>query len=85
MDKFIVQEDRRSDRLVAIKVVVSGSVLNVICAYAPQAGLGVEEKRVFWEALDDLIRDIPMAEQLVIGGDFSGHIGRDGIGYDEAH
>ena len=32
-----------------------------------------------------MIRGIPGSEQLVIGGDFNGHIGINRVGYDEAH
>nr|XP_009757627.1 PREDICTED: uncharacterized protein LOC104210427 [Nicotiana sylvestris]XP_016483226.1 PREDICTED: uncharacterized protein LOC107803947 [Nicotiana tabacum] len=65
-----------SDRLMVIKLVAGGSTLNVISAYVPQAGLDEEDKRRFWEALDEVVRGIPPTEKLFIGGDFNGHIGR---------
>ncbi|XP_075098777.1 uncharacterized protein LOC142175698 [Nicotiana tabacum] len=69
----------------AIKVVVGGSTLNVISAYAPQTGLEEEVERCFWEALDAVVRGIPPTEKLFIGGDFNGHIGSCAGGYGEAH
>ncbi|XP_019230743.1 PREDICTED: uncharacterized protein LOC109211648 [Nicotiana attenuata] len=42
----------------AIKLVVEGSTVNVISAYAPQAGLDEEVKRRFWEALDEVVRGV---------------------------
>nr|XP_016469614.1 PREDICTED: uncharacterized protein LOC107791962 [Nicotiana tabacum] len=37
----------------AIKLVVGGSTMNVISAYAPQAGFDEGVKRRFWETLDE--------------------------------
>ncbi|XP_070014229.1 uncharacterized protein [Nicotiana sylvestris] len=68
-----------------IKLVVSDCTLNVISAYAPQAGLDEEIKRRFWEGLDDVVRSIPPSERLFIGGDFNSHIGLSADGYTEVH
>ncbi|XP_075106860.1 uncharacterized protein LOC142179870 [Nicotiana tabacum] len=69
----------------AIKVVVRGSTLNVISAYAPQTGLDEEVKRRFWEMLDEVVRGISPTEKLFIGGNFNGHIGSSVGGYGEVH
>ncbi|XP_059310158.1 uncharacterized protein LOC132061338 [Lycium ferocissimum] len=69
----------------SIKVVVEGLTLNIISVYAPQAGLGNEEKRRFWEDLDELVGGIPPTEKLFVGGDFNGHIGPISGGYDDVH
>ncbi|XP_071708832.1 uncharacterized protein [Rutidosis leptorrhynchoides] len=53
----------------------------VICAYAPHAGLGDDEKSRFWEALDEVVRSFPADHRLVIGGDLNGHIGTISDGY----
>ncbi|XP_070029618.1 uncharacterized protein [Nicotiana sylvestris] len=68
-----------------IKLVVGECTLNVISAYAPQAGLDEEIKRHFWERLDDVIRSIPPSERLFIGGDFNGHTGSSTGDYIEVH
>ncbi|XP_019237909.1 PREDICTED: craniofacial development protein 2-like [Nicotiana attenuata] len=81
----VVEVRRVNDRLIAIKVVVGGSTLNVISAYAPQTGLDEEVKRCFWEALDEVVRGIPPTEKLFIGGDFNDHIGSSADGYSEVH
>ncbi|XP_019264090.1 PREDICTED: craniofacial development protein 2-like [Nicotiana attenuata] len=81
----VVEVRRVNDRLMSIKLVIGGCVLNVISAYAPQAGLDEEVKRRFWEGLDKLVSSIPQSEKLVIGGDFNGHIGADAGGYGEVH
>uniref|UniRef100_A0A1S4B021 Craniofacial development protein 2-like n=1 Tax=Nicotiana tabacum TaxID=4097 RepID=A0A1S4B021_TOBAC len=81
----VLEVRRVNDRLMSIKLVIGGCVLNVISAYAPQAGLDEEAKRRFWEGLGDLVSSIPQSEKLVIGGDFNGHIGADAGGYGEVH
>nr|XP_016514495.1 PREDICTED: craniofacial development protein 2-like [Nicotiana tabacum] len=68
-----------------IKLVVGGFTLNIISAYAPQAGMDEEVKRHFWEDLDEMVRGIPHTEKLFIGGDFNGHIGTTSRGYDDVH
>nr|XP_016468857.1 PREDICTED: craniofacial development protein 2-like [Nicotiana tabacum] len=69
----------------AIKLVVGGSTLNMISAYAPQVGLDEGIKKHFWEEVDGLVRGIPLTEKLFIGGDFNGHIGVTSGGYDNIH
>ncbi|XP_070029706.1 uncharacterized protein [Nicotiana sylvestris] len=66
-----------------IKLVVGEYTLNVISAYAPYVGLDEEVKRRFWEGIDEIVRQVPPAEKLFIGGDFNGHIGATAGGYGE--
>nr|XP_016447224.1 PREDICTED: craniofacial development protein 2-like [Nicotiana tabacum] len=68
-----------------IKLVVGEFTLNIISAYAPHAGLDEEVKRRFWERLDEIVCQVPLAEKLFIGGDFNGHIGSTTGGYGEVH
>ncbi|XP_019227774.1 PREDICTED: craniofacial development protein 2-like [Nicotiana attenuata] len=68
-----------------IKLVVGECILNVVSAYAPQAGLDEEIKRHFWEGLDNIVRSVPPSQRLFIGGDFNGHIGSSAGGYIEVH
>ncbi|XP_009761624.1 uncharacterized protein [Nicotiana sylvestris] len=68
-----------------IKLVVRGFTLNIISAYAPQAGLDEEVKRSFWEDLNKMVRGISHTEKLFIGRDFNGHIGATSGGYDDVH
>ncbi|XP_047258139.1 uncharacterized protein LOC124890318 [Capsicum annuum] len=68
-----------------IKLVIGGFTVHVCRAYAPQVGLGEEEKRSFWEVLDEVIQGVPSSEKLFLGWDFNGHIGHLPIGYDDLH
>ncbi|XP_070040968.1 uncharacterized protein [Nicotiana tomentosiformis] len=58
---------------------------SVVSAYAPQASLDEEVNKHFWEGLDEIVRSIPPAERLFIGGGFNGHIGSTTDGYVDVH
>ncbi|GKD73213.1 craniofacial development protein 2-like protein [Tanacetum coccineum] len=81
----VVRVTRRSNRIMAISVVIDGEAVNVISAYAPQVGLSDAEKKRFWDALDELVREYPTDERLIIGGDLNGHIGAATDGYEGVH
>ncbi|GMP99093.1 hypothetical protein CsSME_00046713 [Camellia sinensis var. sinensis] len=68
-----------------VKLVIGGNILNVISAYALQVGLDDQTKRDFWEQMDEILQEIPIKENLVIGGDFNGHVGIDKLGYEMVH
>ncbi|XP_070055364.1 uncharacterized protein [Nicotiana tomentosiformis] len=68
-----------------IKLVVGECTLNLVSTYAPHLGLDEEVKRCFWEGLDEIVRQVPPAEKLFIGGDFNGHIVSTAGGYGEVH
>ncbi|CAL5400242.1 unnamed protein product [Camellia sinensis] len=68
-----------------VKLVIGGNIVNIISAYAPQVGLDDQTKRDFWEQMDEILQEIPVGENLVIGGDFNGHVGIDKVGYERVH
>ena len=49
---------RVSNKLMAMKLQVKGSILNIIGAYAPQVNNSMEKKNDFWEDLDWLIGSV---------------------------
>ncbi|GJV90503.1 craniofacial development protein 2-like protein, partial [Tanacetum coccineum] len=51
----------------------------------PQVGLSDVEKKRFWDALDELVRECPPDERLIIGGDLNGHIGSAADEYTGVH
>ena len=81
----VVEVKRCSSRLMKVKLVWESTVVNVVCAYAPQVGLSDEEKEEFWATFDTLISEINGREKLVVGGDFNGHVGRENVGFKEVH
>ena len=75
----VLEVKRVSDRLMAIKLEVKGSILNIVSAYAPQVNNSIEEKNDFWEDLDWLIESISKEERIVLGADLNGHVGEGNI------
>ncbi|GKA90837.1 retrovirus-related pol polyprotein LINE-1 [Tanacetum coccineum] len=59
--------------------------VNVINAYIPQVGLSEEEKKAFWDSLNEAVREILTNQRLILGGDLSGHIGGSTEGYSGVH
>ena len=71
---------RMSDRLMAIKLEVKGSILNIISVYAPQVNHSMEEKNDFWQDLDGLIKSVLKEERIALGVNLNGHVGKGNIG-----
>lgn len=53
--------------------------------YAPQFGCDDVVKDKFWRDFDAVVMSIPESEELYIGGDFNGHVGRMNGGYERVH
>ena len=70
---------RVSDRLMAMKLEVKGSILNIVSAYAPQVSNSMEEKTDFWQDLDRLIESVLKQERIVQGADLNGYVGEGNI------
>ena len=79
----VMEVKRVSDRLMAMKLEVNGSILNIVSAYAPQVNYNMEQKNDFWEDLDGLIESISKEERIVLGADLNGHMGEGNIGDEE--
>ena len=71
----LVSASRTNDRVMSVKLGIGETVVNVICAYAPQAGCEDEEKETFWRQMDQDLRAIPEGERVIVGGDLNGHVG----------
>ena len=82
LKESLVGVNRKSDRIMSVKLGLGATVVNVVCGYAPQTGCTEEEKDKFWEEMDQELRTIPMRERVILGGDLNGHLGvsRAGIG-----
>ena len=79
----VLEVKRVSDRLMAMKLEVKGSILNIVSTYAPQVNNSMEEKNDFWEDLDGLIESVSKEERIVLGADHNGHVGKGNIGDEE--
>ena len=63
LKKGVMNVEWISDRIIKIKCEVEDEIINVLSVYAPQVGCKEEEKKMFWEELEDTIRDIPVGER----------------------
>ncbi|XP_058180118.1 uncharacterized protein LOC131298659 [Rhododendron vialii] len=52
----VVTVTRKGDRIILVKLVIGGSIVNIISAYAPQVGLDDLTKEQFWEHMDDVVQ-----------------------------
>ena len=75
----VLEVKRVLERLMAMKLEVNGSILNIVSAYAPQVNNSIEEKNYFWKDLDGLIESVPKQERIVLGADLNGHVGEGNI------
>ena len=75
----VLEVKRVSDRLMAMKLEVNGSILNIVSAYAPQINYSMEEKKEFWEDLEGLIESISKEGRI----DLNRHVGKGNIGDEE--
>ena len=63
-----------------MKLVVKGSILNIISAYDPQVNNSMEKKNDFCNDPDGLIESISEQERIVLGADLNEHVGEGNIG-----
>ena len=76
----VLEVKRVSDSLMAMKLEVKRSILNIVSAYAPQVNNSMEEKNDFWENLNGLIESISKEERIVLSADLNEHVGKGNIG-----
>ena len=58
LSKGVLEVNRVSDGLMAMKLEVKGSILNIVSAYAPQVNNSMDGKNDFWQDLDGLKESI---------------------------
>ncbi|XP_068225414.1 craniofacial development protein 2-like [Palaemon carinicauda] len=77
--------NRKNDRIVSLKLGLGAKIINVVCAYGPQARCTEEEKDTFWEEMDKELRIIPTRERVIIEGDLNGPLGISTEGIKRVH
>ena len=77
----IVEVERYSDRVMKVNIVIGDVVWVVVSCYCPQAGRSVNEKEEFYELMDKVVT----SDNVLVGGDFNGHVGSDIGGFGEVH
>ena len=69
-----------NERLAALRVKVSGGVLNIVTAYAPHDGHDFESRHAFFTNLADNTRRRGYFEETIVLGDFNAQLGYSGEG-----
>ena len=64
-----------TERLLALRLLTSSGVANILTAYAPTLCSTAEEKDKFYQALDEKLSGIPSSEGLYLLGDFNARVG----------
>ena len=44
-----------------------------------------EEKEQFWEEMEEVVREIPSIERVIIGADLNAHVAEDNAGFESLH
>ena len=73
----VVGVERFNDRVMKVNIVIGDVFWEVVSCYCPQAGRSVNEKEKFYELMDRVVT----SEKVLVGGDFSGHVGSDMGGF----
>ena len=81
----VYEVTRVSDRIIAIHLVIGKKVFAIICIYAPQSNLSESNKDEFYHSLQGALAKITDTQEVLICGDFNGHIGARAAGYEEVH
>ncbi|XP_026428824.1 uncharacterized protein LOC113324750 [Papaver somniferum] len=81
----VVEVRRQGDRLILIRLMIRKVALNFISVYAPHERTLEDDKKYFWDAFDGSVSSVPPSEKFYIGGDFNGHVGASGRGYERVH
>ena len=77
MKNEVIEVNRKSDRIMWIRLTVREHTINIFSVYAPQAGCTDEEKDQFWDDMGEEIEKVEAEEKCIVGGDLNGHIGED--------
>ena len=77
----IVEAERYSDRVMKVNIVIGDVVWEVVSCYCPQVGRSLNEKEEFYELMDKVVT----SDNVLVGGDFNGHVGSDMGGFGEVH
>ena len=76
----VVGVEKFNDRLIKVNIFIEDVVWEVVSCYYPQTGRSVNEKEEFYELMDKVV-----TSEVLVVGDFNGHVGSDMGGFGEIH
>ena len=74
--------DLRSERIIAITMKLQNMNIGLVQLYAPQTGRPMEEKEQFYNTLQDVIENNKYRQNIIMMGDWNGHVGVNREGYE---
>ncbi|EYC05893.1 hypothetical protein Y032_0079g1245 [Ancylostoma ceylanicum] len=69
----------------SIKITEGSNVLRIATAYAPQCGCTDDSKEQFHRGLEMFLQGVDEGDNVIISGDFNGHVGSARDGYESRH
>ena len=81
----VMEINRISDRVRVVVNIFGKNVMRIVCAYAPQCGRSMSEKKKFYEEMARGCKVENENEVLICLGDFNGHIGKEVDGFENVH
>ena len=72
---LVIEVNRKSDRIIWLKLAMKDFTISVFSVYAPQTGCSEEEKAEFWASLQEEYEKVEDDEKCIVNGDLNGHIG----------
>ena len=80
IDYILVGVERFNDRVMKVNIVIGDVVLEVDFCYCPQTGRSVNENEEFYKLMVKVV-----TSEVLVGGNFNGHVGSDMGGFREVH
>ena len=77
----VVEINRILDRVMVVVIIFGKKVVRIVCAYAPQCGRSMSEKKKFYEEVARGCEVENANEVLICLGDFNGHNGKEVDGF----
>ena len=76
---------RISDRIILLRLGIGKKVFTFVSVYAPQVVLSATVKDKLYELLQSHMAKIPASEEVILLGDWNGHVGAKSEGFSDVH
>lgn len=83
LSKHIEVVEQIDERIISISIKLKEGGMSLVQVYAPQQGRIAAEKEEFYRKLQQTVDGIKYGQQLIIIGDWNGHIGSERTGYED--
>ena len=81
--KYIDMVEKVYERIISISIKLNEGGMSMAQIYAPQQGRSAAEKEGFYRKLQQTVNGVKYGDQLIISGDWNGHVGTERDGYED--